>query len=59
MLLPGMDLYCARPLALWRSLQHFLPNIGEDQTKSKHLSAEPQGLDRTIVNPALAIALRP
>ena len=35
----------------------FLSSIGENQTKSYHLSTEPLGLCH-VVNPALVIALR-
>ena len=59
MLLPGLDLYCAVPLALWRFSQLFLPNIGEYQKMSHHMSAELLALCRSMVNLALVIALRP
>ena len=52
------------PVDIAREPWHFgnfrkilLPNIGEDQTKSYYLSAEPLGLCH-MVNPALDIALR-
>ena len=33
MLLPGPDLHCAEPLALWDFCYNFLPNVSEDQKK--------------------------
>ena len=33
MLLPGPDLHCAGPRALWEFRNIFLPNTGEDQKK--------------------------
>ena len=59
MLLPGLDLYCAGPLALWRFLQLFQSNIGEYQKMSHQLSAEPLALRHIMINLALVIALRP
>ena len=32
--IPGPDLYCAGPLALWDYRNIFLPNIVEDQKKA-------------------------
>ena len=45
------------PLALADFRNILLPNIGEDQKKSHHLSAGPLALYH-MVNPALVIALR-
>ena len=59
MLLPGLDLYCAGPLVLWRFSQRFLPNIREYQKISHHLSAEPLAMRLIMVNVALVISLRP
>ena len=59
MLLPGLDLYCAGPLARWRFSHLFLPDIGDYQKMCHHLSAEPLALCHITVNLALAIALRP
>ena len=57
MLLLGLDLYCAEPLALLRFLQLFLPIIGEYQKMSHHLSAKPLAMCHIMVNLALFIAL--
>ena len=37
----GPDLHCAGPLALWKFCNIFLPNVGEDQTKSLDFSEGP------------------
>ena len=57
MLLPGPDLHSAGPLALREFLYIFLPDIGEDQNKSNHLSAGNLALCH-IVNSPLVITLR-
>ena len=36
------NLHRARPLALWRFLQHLLANIGKDHKKSYDFSSWPQ-----------------
>ena len=46
-----------RPPALWEFRNIFLPNTGEDQKKSCHLSAVPLALCH-MVNPSLVITLR-
>ena len=56
MLLPGPDLHCAVPLALWEFSNIFLRNTGEDEKKSYHLSARPLALCH-MVNPSLVITL--
>ena len=38
MLLPGPDLHCAGPLAIWRFFSIFLPNISADQKQSPIIS---------------------
>ena len=59
MLLPRPDLHCAEPLALGDFRKIFLPNIGEDQKKSHHLSAGPlAGTVPYYGKPALVITLR-
>ena len=57
MLLPGPDLHCAGPLAVWDFCYIFLPNVGEGQKKFYHLNAGPLALFH-IVNLDLIIALR-
>ena len=54
---PGFIL--GEALALWKFSQLFLPDIGEYQKMSHHLSAEPLALCHIMVNLALVIALRP
>ena len=56
--LPGF-LLRGGPLALWKSSQLFLPNIGKYQKMLHHLSMEPLVLCHIMVNLALVIASRP
>ena len=56
MLLPGPDLHCAGPPVLSEFCNIFLPNTGEDQKTSCHLSAVPLALCH-MVNPSLVIRL--
>ena len=51
MLLPGPDLHRVGPLAIWDFRNIFLPNTGEDQEKSHHLSAGPLALCH-MLNPS-------
>ena len=57
MLLPGPDLHCAVAPAVWEFCNIFLPNTGEDQKNSYHLSARPFALSH-VLNPFLVITLR-
>ena len=51
MLLYGTELHCAGPWNFRDFCYIFLPNIGEDQKKSSHLSAGPLELSHTGNSP--------
>ena len=56
-IISGSNLYCAGPLVPWDYRKIFLPNIGEDQKRTYHLSVGLLILC-LMVNPVLVIALR-